>query len=132
MNIQVSEFARIVGGTCLRDGVFSDFCIDSRKGKPGDLFLCLKGARVDGHDYARKAMENGVSALLAERDTGVDLPCVIVPDTLKALQDYAAWYRQQLDLKVVAVTGSVGKTTTKEFISAVLSQSYPTTKPRAI
>lgn len=128
MKIQLSEFARIVGGTCLRDGECSDFCIDSRKGKPGDLFVCLKGARVDGHDYIEKAKENGVSGVLAERDTGSGLPCVIVPSALKALQDYAAWYRLRPDLNVVAVTGSVGKTTTKEFIASVLATGFPTYK----
>lgn len=128
MNFRLSEFAKIVGGTCLRDGEFSDFCIDSRKGKKGDLFVCLKGARVDGHDFIEKAAENGVSALLIGRETESDLPRVLVKDPLKALQDFASWYRTRPDLKVVAVTGSVGKTTTKEFIAAVLSQSFPTYK----
>ena len=128
MTFRTSELARIVGGTCLRDGEFSDFCIDSRKGKPGDLFICLKGARADGHDFVSKAEELGVSALLIDHEVPSDLPAVLVPDTLKALQDFAARYRTRPDLKVVAVTGSVGKTTTKEFIAAVLSQGMPTYK----
>ncbi len=128
MTFRLSEFAEIVGGKCLRDGEFSDFCIDSRKGTAGDLFVCLKGARVDGHDFIHKAEEQGVSALLIQREVDSDLPRVLVSDPLKALQDFASWYRNRLDLKVVAVTGSVGKTTTKEFISAVLSQSFPTYK----
>lgn len=128
MSVRLSDFARIVGGTCLRDGEFSDYCIDSRKGKPGDLFICLKGARVDGHDFIKKAEEQGVSALLVDREVDSDLPRVLVPDTLKALQDFAAHHRNRPDLKVVAVTGSVGKTTTKEFIAAVLSQSVSTYK----
>ncbi|MBQ4323748.1 MAG: UDP-N-acetylmuramoyl-tripeptide--D-alanyl-D-alanine ligase [Clostridia bacterium] len=128
MSVRLSEFARIVGGTCLRDGEFSDYCIDSRKGKAGDLFICLKGARVDGHDFVDKAAAQGVSALLIDHEVESDLPRVLVPNTLKALQDYAAWYRTRPDLKVVAVTGSVGKTTTKEFIAAVLSQAMPTYK----
>ncbi len=128
MTVLLSEFARVVGGTCLKDGEIHDFCIDSRKGKPGDLFVCLHGARVDGHDFIDKAAENGVSALLIDREVSSDLPRVLVKDTLKALQDFASYYRTRPDLKVVAVTGSVGKTTTKEFISAVLSQAYPTYK----
>lgn len=128
MKFNLSEFARIVGGTCLRDGEFTDFCIDSRKGKQGDLFVCLKGARVDGHDFVSKAEQVGVSALLIEREVDSDLPRVLVPDTLKALQDFAAWYRTRPDLKVIAVTGSVGKTTTKEFIASVLSQAFSTYK----
>ena len=128
MTFRLSEFAKIVGGTCLRDGEFSDFCIDSRKGKSGDLFICLKGARVDGHDFIEKAAQNGVSALLIDRNVESDLPRVLVQDTLKALQDFASWYRNRPDLTVVAVTGSVGKTTTKEFIAAVLSQSFQTYK----
>ncbi len=128
MSVRLSEFARIVGGICLRDGEFSDYCIDSRKGKAGDLFICLKGARVDGHDFVDKAAAQGVSALLIDHEVESDLPRVLVPNTLKALQDYAAWYRTRPDLKVVAVTGSVGKTTTKEFIAAVLSQAMPTYK----
>ena len=128
MKIRLSEFARIVGGECLGDGEITDFCIDSRKAKAGDMFVCLKGARVDGHDYIPKAAQNGATSALVERKMPTDLPCVLVPDTLKALQDFAAWYRNQLDLKVIAVTGSVGKTTTKEFIAAVLSRAFPTYK----
>ncbi|MBO5220814.1 MAG: UDP-N-acetylmuramoyl-tripeptide--D-alanyl-D-alanine ligase, partial [Clostridia bacterium] len=92
------------------------------------LFICLKGARVDGHDFVDKAAAQGVSALLIDHEVESDLPRILVPNTLKALQDYAAWYRTRPDLKVVAVTGSVGKTTTKEFIAAVLSQAMPTYK----
>ena len=128
MTFRLSEFARIVRGVCLCDGEFSDYCIDSRKAKPGDLFICLKGARVDGHDYVKNAAALGASALLIDHEVDCDLPRVLVPDTLKALQEFAAWYRNRPDLKVVAVTGSVGKTTTKEFVSAVLSQGFPTYK----
>lgn len=128
MTVRLSDLASVVGGVCVKDGTFTDYCIDSRKAKPGDLFICLPGARTDGHDYADKAREKGAVALLIERDVPTDLPRVKVKSTLEAIQKFAAWYRNQCDLKVVAVTGSVGKTTTKEFIASVLSEQFPTYK----
>ncbi len=128
MKFQLSQMAQVIGGKLTGDCEFSGFCIDSRSVLAGELFLCLKGARVDGHDYAAKAVQSGACGVLAERLTDAPVPHLIVPSVLDAIQKYSSWYRSQKDVWVVGVTGSVGKTTTKEYISAVLSQKYPTYK----
>ena len=96
--------------------------IDSRKLQPGQLFIALKGER-DGHDYIPMAMEKGAAAVLCSRECG-DVPAIIVDDPRLALGDIARQERQRLGMKVVGVTGSVGKSTTKEMIATVLSSTY--------
>ena len=95
---------------------------DSRNIQPGQLFVALQGAR-DGHDFIPAAMERGAAAVLCSRATG-DYPAIIVEDTRIALGQIAAGERKRLGAKVVGVTGSVGKSTTKEMICAVLSRKY--------
>ncbi len=104
---------------------------DSRKIVDNCLFLCIKGEKVDGHSYAKQVLENGALCVLCERNmpelTG---PYLVVDSVLKATQAIAEYYRKGLDIKVVGVTGSVGKTSTKEFISAVLSKRYKVHKTK--
>ena len=95
---------------------------DTRKVQPGQLFVALQGAR-DGHDFIPKAMENGAAAVLCSRQVG-DYPAILVDDTRIALGQIAKGYREHLGVKVVGVTGSVGKSTTKEMTAAVLSKAY--------
>ncbi len=102
---------------------------DSRKVKPGELFVALQGER-DGNDYIPSAMEKGAAAALCSRKVG-DIPCIIVDDTRKALGDIAREERLRIGMKVVGVTGSVGKSTTKEMIFAVLSRKYRVSKTPA-
>jgi UDP-N-acetylmuramoyl-tripeptide--D-alanyl-D-alanine ligase len=127
---------------------FRDVVIDSRLASQASLFVALRGEKEDGHKYVRSALESGAYAALI--DTVVDgaprlvdttqrpitaLPspleppfCFLVEDTLKALQEIAALHRRRFDVRVVGITGSVGKTTTKEAIHAVLSKSFATLK----
>ncbi len=102
---------------------------DSRSIVPGQLFVALEGQR-DGHDFIHSAMQKGAAAVLCSRKVG-DCPSIIVSDTRKALGDIARGERQRLDMKVVGVTGSVGKSTTKEMICAVLAQAYRVSKTPA-
>jgi len=95
---------------------------DSRNIRPGQLFLALQGVR-DGHDFIPAALEKGASAVLCSRCDG-DYPAIIVDDPRTALGDIARGERQRIGMKVVGVTGSVGKSTTKEMIACVLSQRY--------
>ncbi len=95
---------------------------DSRSIQPGQLFLALKGER-DGHEFIPMAMEKGAAAVLCSHCEG-DYPAIIVEDPRKALGDIARGERQRIGMKVVGVTGSVGKSTTKEMISCVLSGKY--------
>ena len=95
---------------------------DTRKLQPGQLFIALQGAR-DGHDFIPMAMENGAAAVLCSRQCG-DYPAIIVEDPRRALGDIARQERKRIGMKVVGVTGSVGKSTTKEMIAAVLDSAY--------
>lgn len=99
--------------------------IDSRKIEKGFLFVPIKGARVDGHDFIEQVMKNQALCTLSEHVLEeADYPYILVPSTEQALKDLARFYRGQLDLKVIGITGSVGKTSTKELIASVLSQKY--------
>ena len=95
---------------------------DSRKILPGQLFLALQGVR-DGHEFIPMALEKGATAVLCSRCEG-DYPAIIVDDPRKALGDIARAERKRIGMKVVGVTGSVGKSTTKEMISCVLEKKY--------
>ena len=96
--------------------------MDSRKLQPGQLFIALIGER-DGHDYIPMAMEKGAAAVLCSRPCG-DIPAIIVADPRLALGDIAREERRRLGMQVVGVTGSVGKSTTKEMIASVLEGTY--------
>ena len=103
----------------------SDLVIDCRKEKKGYAFIATKGGRVDGHDYIEQVYQEGASCVICERSPQLEnKPYILVEDSFQALKDIAKYYREQLEVKVVGITGSVGKTTTKEFISSVLEQNY--------
>jgi len=103
---------------------------DTRNIQVGDVFLALVGENHDGHDYLQAALEKGASALIicdkyqAEGEETAGIPVLKVPDTLKALGQIASGYRKKLKIKIVAVTGSSGKTTTKNMIAKLLSSKY--------
>ena len=103
---------------------------DSRRINSGDLFIPLVGERFDGHDFIESALDSGAVALLTHRDTKpLDGRVIIrVEDTLKALQDLARYYRKKFCIPFIAVTGSVGKTSTKDMIACVLSQRFKVLK----
>ena len=99
--------------------------IDSRQVEDGYLFVAVKGERVDGHDFVVDLLNGPAACALVEvAPQNCDKPYIVVPSTLVALKEIAAFYRQQLDIKVVGITGSVGKTSTKEMIASVLAQKY--------
>jgi len=98
---------------------------DSRKVKPGQLFFALKGDRFDGNQYAQEVLDKGACAAIVDDPAYHSGPKTILVDNgLKALQDLATTYRQSFDIPVIAITGSNGKTTTKELLTTVLSQKY--------
>lgn len=112
-----------------KDVTFSGANNDSRQIRPKELFVCLEGLR-DGHDYIPMAMDKGAAAVLCSRDVG-DVPAIRVADPRKALGQIARHLRQSMDMKVVGITGSVGKSTTKEMVAAVLSMGYRVSKTPA-
>ncbi len=99
--------------------------LDSRRAEQDCLFIATVGERVDGHDFIDQVFDKGALAVICEKaPASARGPYILVENSFAALKDIATWYRMQLDLKVVGITGSVGKTSTKEFISSVLSQKY--------
>jgi UDP-N-acetylmuramoyl-tripeptide--D-alanyl-D-alanine ligase len=129
--------------------VISRTVIDSRQAVPRALFIALPGERVDGHDYVRDAFDNGASISLVQRDMSDEFPqidlrgewhpdsltalgsehfCLQVENTLASLQQLARYWRHKVDVRVIGITGSVGKTTTKEVVAEVLNQRYRTLK----
>ena len=102
---------------------------DTRKLQPGQLFVALQGQR-DGHDFIPKALEKGAAAVLCTHCDG-DYPAIVVEDTRIALGDIARGERKRIGMKVVGVTGSVGKSTTKEMIACALEGTYRVAKTPA-
>lgn len=103
--------------------------LDSRLVQKDYLFIASKGERVDGHSFINNAFKSGALAVICEHaPQNPSGPYILVENSLAALKAIAKWYRAQLKIKVVGITGSVGKTSTKEFISSVLSQKYKVLK----
>ena len=132
--LTMSELASICGGMlCLaggqdnRDLQFSTVCTDSRETEKGSLFVALDGERVDGHDYIGAALAQGGECVLCERIpdylSNRRYVALVVNDTLRAIGELAKAYDRRINNKKIAITGSVGKTTTKEFVAAVLSEN---------
>lgn len=103
----------------------SGVCTDSREIKPDCLFFALKGASFNGNHFAAKALDDGAQlAIVDEEDYATDNRYLLVNNTLTCLQQLAAYHRQQLNIPVIAITGSNGKTTTKELTQAVMSRKF--------
>ncbi|HBR2025310.1 TPA: UDP-N-acetylmuramoyl-tripeptide--D-alanyl-D-alanine ligase [Klebsiella variicola] len=119
----LSQLAEITRGELQgSDIAIDDVTSDTRKVTAGCLFVALKGERFDAHDFAEQAKAAGAGALLVSRPLACDLPQVVVKDTRLAFGELAAWVRQQVPTRVVALTGSSGKTSVKEMTAAILSQ----------
>jgi UDP-N-acetylmuramoyl-tripeptide--D-alanyl-D-alanine ligase len=105
-----------------QEAVITGVAIDSRRVEAGQLFFALPGTRTDGHQFVEDALQRGAAAAVVSRPVAAaaEWTLLLAPDTLQALQDLAAYYRSLFTLPVVAVTGSTGKTTTKDLIAAVL------------
>ena len=115
------------GDAALLDQPVTDVCIDSRKAAPGALYVPIIGAVHDGHAFIDGARRNGALCVLTDRPLEAE-PYILVPDTLEALQQLAKHYREKFSIPVIGVTGSVGKTSSKEMLDAVLSRHYRTFK----
>jgi len=124
-NIVSALGATLVNGDEFKEKEILSVAIDSRKVEKDSLFFAFKGDKVDGHDYIKAAFDNGAAAVVCERvPEGEEGVCIVVENSLEAIKKLATYYREKLGIKVVGVTGSIGKTTTKEFIATVLSQKY--------
>lgn len=128
-NITVKEILMATGGELIsgdEDTAVCNISIDSRVMKGDDIFVPLIGERADGHDFIDKAVENGAVAVFTSRDMPAfgEIAWIKVDDTLKALQQLGMYYKSLHKVPVAAVTGSVGKTTTREMIAAALSAGF--------
>ncbi len=130
----LQEIAAACGGQFVGTKEQKTQCItsverDSRQIKDGSLFLAIKGARVDGHDFIETCYDAGaICALCETAPASTDKAYILVPSVLEAVKKIAKAYRQKFDIPVIGVSGSVGKTSTKEMLYAVLSQKYKTHK----
>src|ERR1039457_3870694 len=126
-----TEIASVTGGSIQGncDGVVSGVSTDSRTAVSDQLFVPLRGARFDGHDYIADVVAKGIRVVMMDETLQMDLPaevtCINVPETLKALGDLAAAHRRCFTLPLVAITGSNGKTTAKEMLASIFEQTGP-------
>ncbi|PKM79399.1 MAG: UDP-N-acetylmuramoyl-tripeptide--D-alanyl-D-alanine ligase [Firmicutes bacterium HGW-Firmicutes-13] len=130
--LNFEEIIKTTGGELLQGSTavpITGFSIDTRTLNEGEVFVALKGEQTDGHEYVLKALEKGASgALVSHLNEGEDLPLdkviIRVEDPLKALQQAAKYYREKFPVRVIGVTGSSGKTTTKDLIAGILSTRF--------
>lgn len=109
-----------------KDAPIKGVSIDSRTLKRGDLFIAIKGERFDGHDFIVEAAKKGASCVVAERNIlqKVNIPLILVKDSIKALGDIAHFHRKRFTVPVIGITGSCGKTTAKEMLSFLLEEKF--------
>ena len=133
-NLTLRNIARVCGGVChaeetCLDTEITSVSTDSREVLPGGLFVPIVGERVDAHRFIPDVMKKGCLATLSERELpDADFPYIQVASSLQAVKDLAEFYLEQLEIPVVGITGSVGKTSTKEVIASVLKEKYRTLK----
>lgn len=125
INLTLQQVAEILGGKLIGDGKLeiANVSTDTRKFVERGLFFALKGENFDAHNYLANAAKQGCMAAVVEREIAVDLPQIIVANTALALGQLAKWLRLTLNPKVVAITGSSGKTTVKEMTAAILQSA---------
>lgn len=128
--ITLQEVTKAVGGICDFNCVVEDISIDTRTITPGCLFIALKGENFDGHNFIEKAFEAGAVAVVSSKAMPQYENVVVVKDTSKALIDLARFYKSRFSAFTVGVTGSVGKTSTKEMIYTILSVKGKTLKTK--
>lgn len=126
--LRVSEIAKVCGGEFNIDTEITSVAIDTRKIEKGCLFICIKGERFDAHRFIDEAFEKGAAAVMISEDVKIDKSYIKVDDTAKQMLSLAGYYRSKFDIPIVALTGSVGKTTTKEFTHLVVNSKYKAIK----
>ncbi len=128
MTLNLQEVARAVGAAAQPPPLrVAGWSVDTRTQNPGDVYFALRGPNHDGHNFLAAAIEHGAAAVVVERTTSA--PCeLVVPDTGRALQALALWARKQWGGRVIGVTGSAGKTTTKDAIAHLLESEFPVGK----
>ncbi len=131
--LTVRQIAQACAAVCIKcdeDIRIEDIVTDSRKVIPGSIFIALRGENFDGHNFVKQVMTSGAVCCVVDKDfdNTENLPVIVVEDTFAALRDIAAFYRRQFEVPAVAITGSVGKTSTKDMVANVLARKYKTLK----
>lgn len=126
--LTAKEIAKALNTTVDTNADIKSIIIDSRIAKKGSLYVAIKGERFDGHDFIDMAVDNGASAVVSHKDVECSVPLIKVDDTSKAFLELAGYYRDKFNIPIVSLTGSVGKTTTKEMIYEVMSTKFKTLK----
>jgi len=132
--VSLEELATVTGGILsvhsARHRHFDGVSIDSRQVVPGQIFWAIRGARFDGHDFVEEAFQRGAVAAVCEQPIAAIGPTVVVHDCVRALGAFAGWYRTLLDAFFIGITGSVGKTTTRELLHAALGSAPESARSR--
>jgi len=141
LSISLNELVKVTGGEVLNNDkgnqtIARGVSIDSRTIKKGNLFVAISGERFDGHQFISEAAEKGAGVVIISQEKRKQMkkkelegvPMVLVEDTKKALRKIASWHRNRFELPTVAVTGTNGKTTTKDMIAGVLSSKFKVLK----
>jgi len=132
MKLSADEILKATGGQLLKgskETLITNISTDSRTLQKKDLFVALIGDQFDGHDFLEQVAEKGAAGAVVSSDVDVELELLIkVSDTLQALGDIATYHRRKFDIPIIAVTGSNGKTTTKDMVASVLAQRFSTLK----
>ena len=136
LSLKLKEIVEAVDGKILQgnpDHIVNNMSIDSRRVKPGDLFLAIIGENNDGHNFIPEAVDNGAKIVITSRSINPysGLAIILVRDTTRALQDLASYIRDKIkSLKVIGITGSAGKTTTKDIIASILGEEKKVLKSK--
>ena len=131
VKLTIAEIARVTKGKYENDGEITRIISNSKEAKEGDLFVAIRGERFDGHNFIPDAIQNGCTAVLSHEDEKYlnhSGKTIFVEDTKQALLDIAEYYKSKFNIKAIGVTGSVGKTTSKDFIACVMESKYKTLK----
>ena len=136
--IELSEIIKAIGGQIYHEGsnfFYNDICIDTRKIQPGNMYVAIKGEVFNGNLFVEEASQKGAAVCIVDEiafDIGKlrNSTVILVEDTKKALRELAKYYRSKLNLRVIGVTGSTGKTTTKDLIAAALGAKYKVFKTK--
>ncbi|MCI8407095.1 MAG: UDP-N-acetylmuramoyl-tripeptide--D-alanyl-D-alanine ligase [Oscillospiraceae bacterium] len=126
--LPLNRLAQAVGAQCASERPVESICTDTRKIKEGSLFIAIRGDRFDGHDFIEQAYQKGAAGVITSRPVPGREGVILVPDTRKALLDLARYYRGLFRVFMVGITGSVGKTSTKEMVAAILGAKGKTLK----
>lgn len=129
--LSLNEIAKAVKGKIFNDRgdlKINAISTDTRKDIAGTLFIPIAGERFDGHMFIHMACEKGARCIISHRELNIEIPYIRVENTNRALMDLAEYYRSLFNIKTIAITGSIGKTTTKDMVASVLSKKYKTLK----